>query len=41
VSDAVRLDLKVTVADTTMPATMWQDPQHWADDRAKELGVDA
>lgn len=36
---AVRLDVNVTVGKVTMPAAMWEDPEHWAEDWAHKLGV--
>jgi hypothetical protein len=37
--DAVRLEIQITIEDVTMPATMWEDPEHWAEDWATKLGV--
>lgn len=34
------LDIHVTVGGYTMPATMWENPELWADDWADELGID-
>jgi hypothetical protein len=37
---AVRLDIEVTIDGVTMPAAMWEDPNHWSEDWAEKLGID-
>jgi hypothetical protein len=37
--EAVRLNVLITIGGVMMPATMWEDPEHWAEDWAAELGV--
>lgn len=37
---AIHLNVEVTIGDVTMPAAMWEDPEHWAEDWAEKLSVD-
>lgn len=37
---AVCLSVEVTIGGVTMPACMWEDPEHWAEDWATKLEVD-
>jgi hypothetical protein len=37
--ETIRLDVHVTIGGVTMPATMWEDPEHWAEDWMEELNV--
>jgi hypothetical protein len=37
---AISLDLLVTIAEHTAPACFWEDPDHWAEDWAEQLGCD-
>lgn len=37
---ALSTDIFITVADHTMFLAAWEDPEHWAEDWAQELGVD-
>jgi hypothetical protein len=38
--DGVHLDVHITIDGVTVPAMMWEDPEHWADDWAEMLGID-
>jgi hypothetical protein len=35
----VRMDIDITISGVTMPADAWEDPEHWADEWARELKV--
>lgn len=38
--NAVYLDIHITIGGVTMPAALWSDPDHWAEDWADELKID-
>jgi hypothetical protein len=38
---AINLDVLVTIGDIEMPATMWENPDHWSEDWAERLGIPA
>lgn len=37
--ESVSLDIGVTIGGVTVPAAMWEDPEHWAENWAEELSL--
>lgn len=35
----LKTDITITVDDVTMFVAAWEDPEHWAEDWAEQLGV--